>query len=69
MKYQRSYLSKKQITKDLVHKKICGVCAGLAKYYSLPRIVVRVIAVIAALNFPLLVGVAYLTAAALLPTR
>lgn len=69
MKYDRSYLAKKQLTKDSANKKVFGVCAGIAKYYRWPRIAVRVLTVVAALNFPMLIGLAYLIAAAVLPNR
>ena len=69
MKYERTYSSGKQLTKDPAHKQVFGVCAGIAKYYRWPRIAVRVLTIIAALNFPLLVCVAYLVAAAVMPSR
>ena len=69
MSYERSYIMKKQLTKDVVNKKLSGVCAGIAKYYELPRIVVRIAAILALITFPVAVGVAYLVAAMLLPTK
>lgn len=69
MSYERSYLMKKQLTKDVVNKKLSGVCAGIAKYYELPRIVVRIAAILALITFPIAAGVAYIVAAMLLPTR
>lgn len=68
MSYQREYSVKKTLTKDVVHKKLSGVCAGIAKYYDLPRIAVRIAAIGALLLFPLASGVAYVVAAILLPT-
>ena len=75
MSYQRDYRTyqtfhqKKQLVKDEANKKLSGVCAGLAKYYKLPRIVVRIAAVLALITFPVAAGVAYLVATLLLPTR
>ncbi|MCH2057930.1 MAG: PspC domain-containing protein [Thalassotalea sp.] len=60
---------KKQLTKDVLHKKLSGVCAGIAKYYNLPRLVVRILAILALITFPVATGVAYIVAAMLLPTR
>lgn len=69
MSYQPGYLLKKQLTKDVLHKKLSGVCAGIAKYYNLPRLVVRILAILALITFPVATGVAYIVAAMLLPTR
>lgn len=69
MSYERSYLMKKQLTKDVLHKKVSGVCAGIAKYYKLPRLAVRIAAILALITFPVATGVAYIVAAMLLPTR
>ncbi|NMP30369.1 PspC domain-containing protein [Thalassotalea sp. M1531] len=69
MSYERSYLMKKQLTKDVLNKKLSGVCAGIAKYYKLPRIAVRIAAILALITFPVAAGVAYIVAAMLLPTR
>lgn len=69
MSYERSYLMKKQLTKDVLHKKVSGVCAGIAKYYKLPRLAVRIAAILALITFPVATAVAYLVAAILLPTR
>ncbi|TWX55245.1 PspC domain-containing protein [Colwellia hornerae] len=69
MSYQREYSVKKTLTKDVTHKKLSGVCAGIAKYYDLPRIAIRIGAIGALLIFPLATGVAYVVAAILLPTK
>ncbi|WP_448211752.1 PspC domain-containing protein [Colwellia sp. MEBiC06753] len=69
MNYQRSYISKKQLTKDLVHKKLSGVCAGIANYYQMPRWGIRIAAIFALLTFPVATAVAYVVAALLLPSR
>ncbi|REL30833.1 PspC domain-containing protein [Thalassotalea euphylliae] len=69
MSYKPSYLTRKQLTKDVLHKKVSGVCAGIARYYQWPRWGIRVAAILALLTFPVATGVAYLVAAMLLPTR
>ena len=69
MQYDRNYSVKRTLTKDVVYKKLSGVCAGLAKYYQLPRLAVRVAAIAALIIFPVATGVAYLVAAILMPTK
>ncbi|MFQ3196250.1 MAG: phage shock protein C [Colwellia sp.] len=69
MSYQREYSVKKTLKKDVSHKKLSGVCAGIAKYYELPRIAIRIAAIGALIIFPLATGVAYVVAAILLPTN
>jgi len=71
MRYERecssSYSVKKRLSKDSVHKKLSGVCAGIAKHYDIPRIVVRVAAIGALILVPVATGVAYVVASVLLP--
>ncbi len=71
MRYEREFSSSQSInrrlSKDSVHKKLTGVCAGVAKHYDLPRIVVRVAAIGALILFPVATGVAYVVASVLLP--
>lgn len=69
MSLEREYSVNKTLTKDEVHKKLSGVCGGIAKHYNLPRIAVRVGAIIALLMFPIATGVAYLVATLLIPTK
>jgi len=69
MGYQREYSVKKTLRKDATHKKLSGVCAGIAKHYELPRLVIRIAAIGALIIFPLATGVAYVVAAVLLPTK
>jgi phage shock protein PspC (stress-responsive transcriptional regulator) len=69
MSYQREYSVKKTLKKDVVHKKLSGVCAGIAKHYELPRIAIRIAAIGALIIFPLATGVAYVVAAILLPSK
>ena len=69
MSYQREYSVKKTLKKDVVHKKLSGVCAGIAKHYELPRVAIRIAVIGALIIFPLATGVAYVVAAILLPTK
>ncbi len=69
MNYERNYSIQNNLTKDVVHKKLSGVCAGIAKFYQLPRLGVRIAAVFSLFMFPVVTGVAYIVAAILLPTR
>jgi len=70
MKYEREYSASRSInsklSKDSVHKKLSGVCAGIAKHYDLPRVVVRVAAIGALILVPVATGVAYVVASVLL---
>lgn len=51
------------------HRKIYGVCAGLAACYKQPIWIMRVLAIALLLVFPVATIVAYLAAAFLLPDR
>ncbi|TLU64342.1 PspC domain-containing protein [Thalassotalea litorea] len=63
------YKIERSIAKDQVHKKLCGVCAGLARHFSMPRIVVRVLAILALIMMPTVTLVAYGVAALIMPNR
>lgn len=69
MSFNREYSVNKTLTKDSVHKKLSGVCGGIAKHYNLPRVAVRVGAIAALIMFPVATGVAYLVATLLMPTK
>ena len=69
MRYQQSYGIEKTLTKDSRHKKLSGVCAGVAKHYDLPRLGVRIAALFALITFPVATGVAYIVASLLMPSR
>jgi phage shock protein C len=69
MNYRNEYIANKTLRKDIQHKKLSGVCGGIARHYELPRLVVRVAAVLALLMFPVATGVAYLVAAILMPSQ
>lgn len=71
MRYEREFSTSQSInrklSKDSMHKKLSGVCAGVAKYYDLPRIGVRIAAIGALILLPVATGVAYVVASVLLP--
>lgn len=71
MRYDREYSTIKNVRqtlcKDLVNKKLTGVCAGIAKHYNFPRLAVRIAAIAALIMLPVVTGVAYVVASMLLP--
>jgi phage shock protein PspC (stress-responsive transcriptional regulator) len=69
MRYEREYSINRTLSKDHAHKKLSGVCGGLAKYYGVPRFGVRLATIAALFVFPVVVGVAYVVAALLMPNR
>ena len=59
-------MEKKKLYKNIKEKKLCGVCAGLAKYFSIDATIVR----LALVAFCLLGGcgiLAYIIAAIVIP--
>jgi len=73
MNTQRNYgdrakKNSSSISKDLHHKKLSGVCAGIARHYDYPRLGGRIAAIGALILFPVAAGVAYIVAAILLPS-
>jgi phage shock protein PspC (stress-responsive transcriptional regulator) len=71
MRYEQEYSSNQTVNrklyKDGSHKKLTGVCAGIAKYYDYPRLVIRIAAIAALIILPVATGVAYVVASVLLP--
>ncbi|OUS26401.1 hypothetical protein A9Q98_10810 [Thalassotalea sp. 42_200_T64] len=63
------YRVERPLSKDLVHKKISGVCAGLARHFDLPRLGVRAAVVVFGFMMPVASVVAYVVAAFLMPNR
>ncbi|WP_068544253.1 PspC domain-containing protein [Thalassotalea crassostreae] len=57
------------LRKDLVHKKISGVCAGIARHFDLPTFGVRAATVVLGFMMPVATVVAYFVAALLMPNR
>ena len=58
-----------KLTKDVSNGKLTGVCAGLANYFAMPKIAVRIITVLCFISFTKLAAVAYICAAIFLPKR
>jgi len=65
----RRYFEVNRIYKDLTHRKISGVCAGLAKHWNVPRLLVRVAAVVCLITLPTVTAIAYITATLLIPNK
>lgn len=57
------------LSKDAVHKKVCGVCSGLARHFELPRFGVRAAVIVLGFMMPVATVVAYFVAALLMPNR
>ena len=55
--------------KDLVHRKLTGVCAGIAKRLGISRVTVRVVALLALILVPPLALAAYLLGVLVMPPR
>lgn len=68
MSFYQKYSTNK-FTRDSIHKKVSGLCAGIARQYKVPRIAVRAAAIISFLYFPVAIGAAYVVASLLTPTR
>lgn len=51
------------------YRKIAGVCAGFAGYYQQPRWLIRLLALVLLVTFPVAAILAYLVAAVVLPNR
>ena len=58
-----------KLVKDTYHKKISGVCAGIANYYNYPRWGIRIAAILAFFTFPVISFLAYLVASIVMPNR
>ena len=56
-------------SKDLTHRKLTGVCAGLANGLGISRVTVRVLALLALILMPPLALAAYLLAVLVMPPR
>lgn len=65
----RRYFEVNRLYKDPIHRKVSGVCAGLAKHWDVPRLAVRVGAVVCLIALPTVTAIAYITATLLLPNR
>ena len=71
MRYEQEYSSSqtvnRRLSKDGLHKKLSGVCAGIAKYNDYPRLVIRLAAIAVLIMLPVATGVANIVASVLLP--
>ena len=65
----KRYFEVNRLYKDSTHKKVSGVCAGLAKHFSVPRLLVRVVAIVCLIALPSVTAIAYITATLLIPNR
>lgn len=65
----KDYLNTNQFYRDTVKGKVSGVCAGVARHFSVDPWIVRVAAIAAFIFMPMVVGIAYLLAVLLIPTR
>ncbi len=59
----------RRLYRDRDNGLIFGVCAGIASYFDIDRLLVRGVALLALWLSPLLTGLVYLVAAMLLPDR
>ncbi|MFT5210817.1 MAG: phage shock protein C [Flavobacterium sp.] len=56
--FKRS-IEDRELKRDSKRKKIAGVCAGIARYLQIPRLAVRIVAVIGLLTMPQPMLIAY----------
>lgn len=59
--------SKRQCFRSIKHKKIAGVCAGLASRFDMPRWLTRLAAILVFFKFPMFMLIAYVAAYIVLP--
>lgn len=57
------------ISKDYLNRMVSGVCAGIAKHFSVPAWLVRTATVIFGLSFPMAAVFGYFLAVVLMPNR
>jgi phage shock protein C len=65
----KRYYEVNRLYKDSINRKVSGVCAGLAKHWSVPRLLVRVVTVVCLIAMPCITAIAYITAIFLIPNR
>ena len=61
-------MSYKRLYKSRIDRKICGVCGGIAEYFHIDPVLVRVLWIVAALFFGSGI-LAYIIAALIIPDR
>lgn len=65
----KDFLNTSQLYRDTLNAKVSGVCAGLARHFNVEAWVVRLATILAFVFMPMVVGIAYLLAVVLIPTR
>lgn len=65
----KSYLDTGRIYRDTIHNKVSGVCSGVAKHFEIDPWIVRAITIACFVFMPVAVGIAYILAVILLPTK
>lgn len=65
----RQYFEANRLYKDSTHRKISGVCSGLARHWGVPKSLIRVAAVVCLIALPLVTVISYIAATILLPNR
>jgi phage shock protein PspC (stress-responsive transcriptional regulator) len=68
-KLMRQYFEVNRLYKDQTHRKISGVCSGLARHWNVPKSLIRVAAVVCLITLPLVTVISYIGATILLPNR
>ncbi|WP_088330178.1 PspC domain-containing protein [Lacimicrobium sp. SS2-24] len=57
----------RRIRKNRARGKVAGVCAGIAQHFDVPAWLIRLVAILCFISFPVAVAMAYLVAAFILP--
>ncbi len=65
----KDYLNSNRLHRDTIRGKVSGVCAGIAKHFSVETWIVRIVAIAALIFMPVPTAVAYVLAVVLLPTQ
>ena len=65
----KTVINEKRFYRDAAKAKISGVCAGVANYFDINEWIVRGVAIVTFLFFPLAIGLAYVLAILLLSSR
>lgn len=61
-------MKEKKLYKSRTDKKLCGVCAGIARYFGIDPTIVRLIAVVLSLITAVVTGlIAYIICALIIP--
>ena len=65
----RDIFETKRLYRDALNTKISGVCAGVARYFSVDPWIIRVAAIVCLFMLPMVTAVAYLMAVLLLRSK